>query len=72
MDNIWKSPRTTWAGVAGAFGAALLAWSHGQLDAGAVGGVIMAVSSLVMGAVAKDGATHSTTQEVRAADAAAQ
>ena len=67
MDNILRNPRTTLSGLAGAVGAALVAWSHGQLDAASIGAVIVSASMLAQGAFAKDAATHSTTLEVQQA-----
>jgi hypothetical protein len=67
MDSIFNNPKTSLTGLAGAIGAALVAWSHGQLDAGSIGSVILAVSSLAMGLAAKDATTHSTTAQVQEA-----
>jgi len=49
-----KNAQTTFGGLAAAIGAALIAWSHGTLDGGSIGAVILALGSLYTGWKAQD------------------
>ena len=67
MNSVLSNPKTSLTGIAGALGGALVAWSHGQLDAASIGTLILAASMFVQGLVAKDATTHSTPEQVREA-----
>jgi len=67
MDNIFNNPKTSLTGLAGAVGGALVAYSHGQLDAGSIGTLVLAAAMFAQGLVSKDATTHSTTTQVQEA-----